>query len=279
MQKFDSYIIVSDLDGTFFGEKASVLKNNLEAIQYFKENGGKFTFATGRDYKILEHQFPQLLNIPNCPGILCNGVYLYDFEKKITSKSLEIDKIELLNAIEVIKEAVPESTFRISFPDGFLCSKENQLPFPVEQKTFFDPILTWDSLKNQLDVPWYKLVYCYVKSPNTENWIEKVKEVVQKLDLKNIDTVPSAGHLLEFLPKGTGKGLSLFDLRDLYPNRKIICVGDYDNDLSMLKAADIAACPENAIDPVKNICSIHLCHHREGCIADLIYKLESSIKK
>jgi hydroxymethylpyrimidine pyrophosphatase-like HAD family hydrolase len=41
----------------------------------------------------------------------------------------------------------------------------------------------------------------------------------------------------------------------------------------MLKAADLSACPSNAVTAVKEVCKIHLCHHDEGCIADLIERL------
>ena len=52
-----------------------------------------------------------------------------------------------------------------------------------------------------------------------------------------------------------------------------VAVGDQENDLPMLMAADIAACPDNAAEAVKAVCGIHLCHHDEGCIADLIGRL------
>ena len=279
MDKFCSYVIVSDLDGTFFGENAAVLQNNVEAIDYFKKHGGKFTFATGRDYKILEHQFKDILTLPNCPGILCNGVYLYDFENEKETNSTEIDKDELLCTISLIKKKVPEATFRISFPDGFLCSKDNPLPFPDETKDFLAPITTYDDLDKYKELPWYKLVYCYVKARGGENWINQVLDIAKAQNYQHIDYIPSASHLLEFLPKGTGKECAINFLKNMYPDRKVICVGDYDNDLGMLKSADIAACPENAIDPVKQISTIHLCHHSKGCIADLIYKLDSSSKK
>ena len=66
-------MIVSDMDGTFFGEKATILENNLEAIRYFQKNGGVFTFASGRDYKVLAYQFPELTEVASCPAALCNG--------------------------------------------------------------------------------------------------------------------------------------------------------------------------------------------------------------
>lgn len=52
-----------------------------------------------------------------------------------------------------------------------------------------------------------------------------------------------------------------------------VAVGDQENDLPMLMAADIAACPANAVDTVKRVCGLHLCHHDEGCIGDLIERL------
>jgi hydroxymethylpyrimidine pyrophosphatase-like HAD family hydrolase len=52
-----------------------------------------------------------------------------------------------------------------------------------------------------------------------------------------------------------------------------VAVGDQENDLPMLMAADIAACPANAVEAVKAVCTLQLCDHDEGCIADLMGKL------
>ena len=111
------------------------------------------------------------------------------------------------------------------------------------------------------------------------NFIPKIEKFLETIDLKTIEVTTSSPTLLELMPKGASKGQALKKLKELYPDRLAICVGDYCNDLDMLKAADIPACPENALDEVKDICKIHLCHHREGCIADLIYKLDSIMKK
>ena len=54
-----------------------------------------------------------------------------------------------------------------------------------------------------------------------------------------------------------------------------VAVGDQENDLPMLLAADMAACPDNAVEAVKAVCDLRLCHHDEGCIADLIGRLET----
>jgi hydroxymethylpyrimidine pyrophosphatase-like HAD family hydrolase len=50
-------------------------------------------------------------------------------------------------------------------------------------------------------------------------------------------------------------------------------VGDYENDLTLLRAADVAVCPANAHPDVKREADMVLCHHDEGVIADLIERL------
>ena len=45
---FDGILICTDLDGTLLANDKSISDENLRAIEYFKENGGYFTFVTGR---------------------------------------------------------------------------------------------------------------------------------------------------------------------------------------------------------------------------------------
>ena len=48
MKKFDGILICTDLDGTLLNGDSAVSKENLDAIEYFKAEGGIFTFITGR---------------------------------------------------------------------------------------------------------------------------------------------------------------------------------------------------------------------------------------
>ncbi|MBO7375623.1 MAG: HAD hydrolase family protein, partial [Clostridia bacterium] len=45
---FRGYMIVTDLDGTFFGPHAARIERNIEAVKRFTAGGGIFTVATGR---------------------------------------------------------------------------------------------------------------------------------------------------------------------------------------------------------------------------------------
>ena len=48
MKKFEGILLCTDLDGTLLRADKSISRENKEAIDYFKANGGRFTFITGR---------------------------------------------------------------------------------------------------------------------------------------------------------------------------------------------------------------------------------------
>ena len=87
--------------------------------------------------------------------------------------------------------------------------------------------------------------------------------------------------LTELMPKGISKATQLkfimSEARKTNPNAKLYCVGDFDNDADMLRVADVAMCPENATDEIKKLCSVRLCHAKDGAIADAIEKIEAGL--
>ena len=92
MGRFDDILIVSDIDGTFLGKGSRLVSENLEAIEYFKREGGSFTVATGREHFLVPPSIPEIASIINIPLIACNGAYIYD---------AQVDKI-------VLEEFLPE---------------------------------------------------------------------------------------------------------------------------------------------------------------------------
>ena len=48
MKRFEGILICTDLDGTLLKNDGSISLENREAIEYFKQEGGYFTFVTGR---------------------------------------------------------------------------------------------------------------------------------------------------------------------------------------------------------------------------------------
>ena len=269
--KFDQYLIVSDMDGTFLGEGSSLVERNLEAIKYFKENGGIFTIASGRDYRVFDPIFPNAHEYLSGPAILSNGSYLFNCQTKEIIEEQYLDKDEFLSILKEFEKEFPNVGYRISCEKGFLCPKLTN--FLKSKTTKFASLIVEESLEDNMDIQWHKCVF--VAEPET---IVKIGEYFKDLNSQLIAGTTSYVTLFELVPKKASKGQKLERLKEFYPGRQTICVGDFTNDMDMLLAADIAACPENALDEIKRICKIHLCRNTEGCIADLIYKLDSSTK-
>lgn len=69
------------------------------------------------------------------------------------------------------------------------------------------------------------------------------------------------------------KGSAVRRLANMIGATKLVCVGDFENDIDMLEAADLGFAVENARDEVKAAADGVLCHACDGAIADLIARL------
>ena len=91
------------------------------------------------------------------------------------------------------------------------------------------------------------------------------------------DFIRSEHSLYEILPKGVSKGNLLLKLADLLgiDRNKTIAVGDYDNDISMVKCAGIGYAVSNARDSVKEVADKITVSNEENAIAAIIEELET----
>ena len=48
MGKFDGIFIASDMDGTLLDDTHAIQRETIQALEYFTQNGGYFSLATGR---------------------------------------------------------------------------------------------------------------------------------------------------------------------------------------------------------------------------------------
>ena len=80
MGKFDGYLFCTDLDGTLLNNAGKISPENRQAIQWFKAEGGLFTFITGRMPFFVTDMVREV--DPNtCIGCV-NGGGLYDTKRQ-----------------------------------------------------------------------------------------------------------------------------------------------------------------------------------------------------
>ena len=271
--KFKGILIVSDIDGTFLGNGSRVVPENIEAIERFKAQGGLFTIASGRMYLNVKTVVPEPAKLLNAPAIMANGTCLYDFSAEEIIDYAPLDKDLTARALAWVRENFPTVGIRVSTLTGFVTdSLTGYIKKDLANYTNSVRVIT-DGVWCSKDEVWLKIVF-----RDEAQVLEDVRAGLEKRFPGAFEYGKSAMRYLEIQMSGGNKASMLVKLRKLAEDklgRKVtVCAcGDYENDLAMLRAADISACPENAIDKVKSIADLCLCHCDNGVIAALIDRL------
>lgn len=268
MGKFDGILICTDLDGTLLRNDGTISEENLKAIEYFKKEGGKFTFITGRMPFFVSHIYDKVK--PNAPFGCVNGGGLYDFEKQeYIWKSVMPDGV--VELIKCIDEKFPDTGIQVNtFYKTYFC-KENETMQHFRKTTklqnfvchYFD-----------VDEPIAKIIFGNEKDEE----ILQIKETLESHPLAyNFDFIRSERTLFEILPKGIGKGTSIKKLVELLSidSDKTIAIGDYNNDISMFIAAKIGIAVSNACKDALDIADYITVSNEEHAIAKVIFDLEN----
>lgn len=272
MKKFENILLASDVDGTFAWKFSYINPKNLEAIEYFKQNGGRFLFSSGRNTKDVRFMIEDMDALVNAPCVLCNGSLLYDLKTDKCENEYFLDEKEAVELVKFIREYDITMGWRASYIGGFcICAEDTSIIESLRRNNLlqFAKIVPFKELDGK---GYYKAVINSTK--------EKLAPLYGILSekFKNLDFTTSVETLIEICPKGITKATQLEYLRNKYETNgcdiKVVCVGDYDNDIDMLKYADLSFCPSNARDNVKEICDIEVCHCQDGAIYEVIKYLD-----
>lgn len=266
MLKFDNIVIISDVDGTFLGSESRIVQRNIDAVKYFTANGGKFTFASGRNPVELADLIPIYAELANIPVGYCNGMYVQKVGADTPDFEALLDTDALCDALDYILNNRNGLEVLLVRGSEFYGFEKKDLNFVAKYEDHLHYI-TPDRVKN-MSVG--KLVF--FGEP------QKLNIAVEHIMARHSDVFDSVQSLeiaREFIPKGCGKNIIVTELRRILgPSHKFFAIGDYGNDFALLKNADVAACPANALDEIKKICDIHVCSNNDGAIADLIQTIE-----
>ena len=270
MGKFDGILICTDLDGTLYRNDKTVSPENREAIEYFKAEGGYFTFITGRMPHYAKDAYRAVR--PNVAYGCVNGGGLYDEagHRYIWKQDMPDGVLEL---VECIDRAFDGVGIQVCCFEGTYFAKENDI-----MESFRAATGVPDLVKHYRDVdePIGKIIFGSGKEEEITA-IEKALRAHPRAS--EFGFVRSERTLFEILPKGVDKGLALSKLTEylgIDPHRTI-GIGDYDNDIGMFRRAGLGIAVANACDAAKAAADIVTVSNEEHAIARVIYDLEQGI--
>lgn len=242
-------LLITDMDGTFLPASKKPGQKSLDAIAGFQEKGGLFSIATGRALQAASQYFGAFK--VNCPIIMCNGGMVYDMNNKRQISDVYVPAFTK-DIVRQILADNPDVGCEVLTLDNVYVPQMNDVEAQHNVICKVDPVLC-----DLDDIPdnWYKVLFAYEP--------EKMQRLISYVESKNwqgIDFVRSAKEYYEILPQNITKGAGLDAMRKVcgMQDFTVVAVGDYNNDIEMLKTADIGICPSNAVKDVKDICDIVL---------------------
>ncbi len=265
-------IFVTDMDGTLLSKDKTVSERNLKLIREYQAQGGLFGVATGRPI----HTTTRYLEIikPDLPLILYNGCIVYDHKSERIVNATYLPEC----ASDILKDIFAK--YPGIAPEIFTFEGQYYLNLNDAEKWHHEILQVSYIKKNSGDEvtePWCKLLFA-----DSEGTISELCEYVKKFDGMGVRFVRSCPFFLELLPDGVSKGSALKSmckvdsLVKLVESRKIVSVGDYDNDIEMLKASDISFCPANSQPEVMKA---SYCVLNSSCDEDAIAEALEALKK
>ena len=269
MGKFDGVLLASDYDATF-AMGFDVPPSNLEMLEYFKAQGGRFTISTGRALHTFGMVRPYVpLHIP---AILANGAMIYDYDKEevLFSRPLPPSAKEDMALLARLR---PEMGMEV-YHGATTIYAWNVNPYMEIHRGYLKDC-TFHVVPDIGDIPlpWDKGIFEH----EHDILVSLQTEILSRWG-DRYEAFFSADTMLELNAKGCTKGAGVLRLAGMLniQRENIYCVGDNQNDISMLEIAAIPFAPENAIPMVKDLPGVRILPPcEEGAIGALIRQLDA----
>ena len=271
---FSDVLLTVDFDRTLTAPDSTIPERNLTAIRYFIDNGGAFTVNTGRSLPMTK-VFRDIVPV-NVPLLLYNGSAAYDLQKQEVLDAALIP-LEQSRIIRRLMHLVPDMTVEVQGLDAHYIFEEN----PAWDAFSEGNHCAWGHAKPEDDLgPFLKLaLYGRIGSAAVSALYEYTPEEIQRFDevqqlLQDelgdyCEVFRAAPKILDIHARGVSKAHAARRLQKKLGRSILVCVGDGENDVSMLDDADFAFSPGDAIvaDRYPNVCNC-----ADGAVADVIYE-------
>ena len=281
-------LIASDMDGTLLNHNHKIPKENVELINYAKNQGIEFVVATGRAY----YEALPALNEENinCDVISFNGGIVYDKNGNIISITSMLPKdlyytIEILKSFDISYQLYTKNTIYTKSietdinayidlirSNGYDPDVEH-LRAEAQQKLDVGYITEVENIElylNEKENPPIKIIAI-------SNDISKLENAAKLLsENKSISVTSSGANNIEIMHKNATKGEALKEIAKIYGINleNAVAIGDNLNDQAMLDIVGYSVAMKNGNTILKEQAKyVTEKTNSEGGVADTIFKL------
>ena len=271
---YSDVLLTVDFDRTLTAPDSTIPERNIEAINYFIENGGAFTVNTGRSMPMYS---AALERVPvNAPLLLYNGSAACDKETRELSLCRPIP-MDMWQTVKELLEMFPHLTVEVQGVDAhynFIHNPKweafniyNNCPHATAQwGQDLGPFLKFAIYGEFHDST---VATLFEATPEEKAEMDAAENLLRERYGDQIAVFRSATRIIDVHAGGVSKARAARDLKEALGRKILVCVGDASNDIPMLEAADFSFCPGDSalVDRYPAVCSC-----AEGAVADVIYK-------
>lgn len=252
MGRYSGILICSDFDGTL-AHKTVIPEKNLDAIERFCSEGGLFSVITGRSVDFLK-KYSDKLRLNTYVGCV-NGTTIYHFpsDRLVYEKLVDGD---ISKRMEKISKGLE------NIEDIYVFGKKGNVYIPHNNSDFVS------KLEQELEDSFYKLLV-HGKRDFCDEELDFVKNTLGE----SYTAARSWSRGIEIQNSEIHKGVAARRIATLAGAERLICVGDYENDIPMIEEADVGYAVANAHPSVKAIADKITVEAKEGAIAAIIDEL------
>lgn len=252
-------LIASDMDDTLLDKDCKISARNAEAIKKAVADDIIFLIATGRMYVSAR---PYALNLGlDVPLVTYNGALVKESK---SGKVFYEHKMTLATAKEVLTYCRKQDFYiQVYIGDKILIKKENEYSRMYTRISGIPTTEIGDAIYDIKEAP-YKILVMTKSEDFTNVWQQFADKFAGKLDVTS-----SKDNFLELMEPGINKWEAVKAVAASYgiKQEEIMCIGDSNNDICMIKNAGLGVAVANAKDSVKNHAKIITASNNEDGVA------------
>ncbi len=274
MARFSDVLLTADYDRTLTAPDSTIPERNITAIREFMAQGGIFTVNTGRSVAMARGLMER---VPvNAPFLLYNGSAAYDPKKGELSLCRPIGA-DLWQTLDEVAEHCVGLNLELQGVDAHYSYGVNP-----QWDRFYEGVgCAHKVLHRGEDVgPFLKFsVFGEIREYNVSHLFSGSEAELRRMDqvenwlrerFRDTMEVFRAGpRIVDVHAKGVSKLNAARALQKRLGRKILVCVGDAENDISMLDGADYAFCPADGVvaDRYETVCPC-----ASGAVAEVIYE-------
>ncbi len=269
---FDGCLLACDIDGTLTANGV-LPQQNIDAIERFVSEGGFFSIATGRSIVAFDSVLEKLNDISLC--VVFNGAVIFDYEndKTVYEEILPDSDKFIINEVLALNKNIG-----IEIHSGKKVYTVFETKETIDHHTHENLERILSAFADIENEAWNKVLFTVDNEEELKFLINSIsKFTIESSPVETSTYIDGKKRLYyEIIPFGIDKGKGLTKLKEILKIKEgcTFAIGDYYNDVPMIKNADIGAAVADSPEDIKQLADYVTVECEKGAVADFINYLE-----